>query len=132
MNACFRHDGKGVAAIEFAFIGPILFVLILGVVDLGRYFWIGSEVDHAIEAVLRDAAVKKNLSESEVKSLLTARLSSVSKGKFTISTNYTSSTPDTPRLLTINISSSFKPLGLLSSLTFPIAGTGQIPIIDLP
>ena len=63
MNACFRRDEKGVAAIEFAFIGPILFILILGVADLGRYFWIGHEVDHAIEIVLRDAAVNKNLSE---------------------------------------------------------------------
>src|SRR5690349_2358647 len=130
MNACFRRDEKGVAAIEFAFIGPILFILILGVADLGRYFWIGHEVDHAIEAVLRDAAVKKNLSESEVASLLSTRLGSISK--FTVSTTYTNSTPDTPRLLTINVSSSFKPLGLLSFLTFPISGTGQIPIIDLP
>jgi Flp pilus assembly protein TadG len=132
MNARFRHDRKGVAAIEFAFLGPVLFILILGVVDLGRYFWIGSEVDHAIEAVLRDAAVKKNMSESDITSLLKARLSTVSKQNFSVSTSYTNSTPDTPRLLTINISSSFKPLGLLSSLTFPIAGTGQVPVIDLP
>ena len=130
MNACFGRDEKGVAAIEFAFIGPILFILILGVADLGRYFWIGHEVDHAIEAVLRDAAVKKNMSESDVTSLLRARLGNVSQ--FTISTTYTGSTADTPRLLTINISSSFKPLGFLSFLTLPIAGTGQIPIIDLP
>ena len=82
MNARFRHDRKGVAAIEFAFLGPVLFILILGVVDLGRYFWIGSEVDHAIEAVLRDAAVKKNMSESDITSLLKARLSTVSKQNF--------------------------------------------------
>ena len=132
MNACFRRDRKGVAAIEFAFIGPILFILILGVVDLGRYFWIGHEVDQAIEIALRDAAVKRNLSESEINSSLAARLGAVSKGKLAISTSYISSTPDTPRLLTINITSSFKPLGFLSSLTFPISGTGQIPIIDLP
>jgi len=132
MNARFRRDGKGVAAIEFAFTGPILFILILGAADLGRYFWIGSEVDHAIETVLRDAAIKRNLSVSDVTSQLKARLDSVSKEPFTISTDYTNSTPDTPKLLTINITSSFKPLGLLSSLTFPIAGTGQIPIIALP
>lgn len=132
MNAYFRRDEKGVAAIEFAFIGPILFILILGIADLGRYFWIGHEVDHAIEIVLRDAAVKKNLSESQVTSLLKARLDNVSESPFTISTIYTSSTPDTPRLLTINISSSFKPLGFLSFLALPIGSTGQIPIIDLP
>lgn len=120
------------AAIEFAFIAPILFILLVGVVDLGRYFWLGSEVDHAIEAVLRDASVKKNLSVSDLTSQLKARLGSVSKQTFTISTDYTNSTPDTPRLLTINISSSFKPLGFLSSLTFPMANTGQIPIIDAP
>jgi Flp pilus assembly protein TadG len=132
MNACFRRDTKGLAAIEFAFIAPILFILVVGVVDLGRYFWLGSEVDHAIEAVLRDASVKKNLSVSDLTSQLKARLGSVSKQTFTISTDYTNSTPDTPRLLTINISSSFKPLGFLSSLTFPMANTGQIPIIDAP
>jgi Flp pilus assembly protein TadG len=130
MNARFRLDEKGVAAIEFAFIAPILFILILGVADLGRYFWMGHEVDHAIEAVLRDAAVEKNLSESQVTSLLKARLDSCPD--CAISTTYTSSTPDTPKLLTINVSSSFTPLGFLSFLTFPIDGTGQIPIIDLP
>ena len=132
MNAYFGRDEKGVAAIEFAFIGPILFILILGVADLGRYFWIGHEVDHAIETVLRDAAVKKNLSGSEITTLLKTRLVNVSDNDFTISTIYTSSTPDTPKLLTISISSSFKPIGPLSFLTLPIASTGQIPIIDLP
>ena len=128
----FRRDGKGSAAIEFAFVAPILFVLVLGVIDFGRYFWIGSEVNHAIEAVLRKAAVTKNLSVSEVKSLLKTRLSSVSMDKFSISADYTSPTEDTPRLLTINITSSFNPLGPLAPLTLPISGTGQIPIIDLP
>jgi Flp pilus assembly protein TadG len=132
MNACLRRDTKGVAAIEFAFIAPILFILLVGVVDLGRYFWIGSEVDHAIEAVLRDASVKKNLSVSDLTSQIKTRLASVSKQTFSVSANYTNSTADTPRLLTINITSSFKPLGLLSSLTFPVASTGQIPIIDTP
>jgi Flp pilus assembly protein TadG len=132
MKDRFCRVVKGNAAIEFAFIGPILFILILGLVDLGRYFWIASEVDHAIEAVLRDAAVKKNLSESELTSSLKARLDNVSESPFTISTIYTSSTSDTPRLLTINISSSFKPLGFLSFLALPIGSTGQIPIIDVP
>ena len=126
-----RSERCGCYRIRISRASP-LYLLILGVVDLGRYFWIGSEVDHAIEAVLRDAAVKKNMSESDITSLLKARLSTVSKQNFSVSTSYTNSTPDTPRLLTINISSSFKPLGLLSSLTFPIAGTGQVPIIDLP
>jgi Flp pilus assembly protein TadG len=45
-----RQDGA--VAVEFAFIGPILIVLLLGIAGWGGFFWIS----HAVQQVANDAA----------------------------------------------------------------------------
>jgi len=51
-RASFRHDERGVAAIEFAFVGPILIVLMFAIVCYGGYFWIA----HAVQQLANDSA----------------------------------------------------------------------------
>lgn len=48
----FRRDEQGVAAIEFAFVGPILIVLMFAIVCYGGYFWIA----HAVQQLANDSA----------------------------------------------------------------------------
>ena len=48
----FRKDERGVAAIEFAFVGPILIVLMFAIVCYGGYFWIA----HAVQQLANDSA----------------------------------------------------------------------------
>jgi Flp pilus assembly protein TadG len=48
----FSRRQDGAVAVEFAFIGPILVVMLLGIAGWGGYFW----VSHAVQQVTNDAA----------------------------------------------------------------------------
>jgi len=50
--ACFAHDKKGVAAVEFALIAPPLVLLVFGVLQYGLYFG----VSHSVQQLTNDAA----------------------------------------------------------------------------
>ena len=51
----FIRAKDGVAAVEFALIGPILIVMILGVVEAGRLFWFQSSLEYQVEEAARYA-----------------------------------------------------------------------------
>ncbi len=40
------RDRRGVAALEFALIAPALFLLTVGIIDVGRMMWMASTLEH--------------------------------------------------------------------------------------
>lgn len=46
------RDASGAVAVEFAFVGPILVLMLCGIMSYGGYFWIS----HAVQQVANDAA----------------------------------------------------------------------------
>lgn len=46
------RDTSGAAAVEFAFVGPLLVLMLCGIMGYGGYFWIS----HAVQQVANDAA----------------------------------------------------------------------------
>jgi Flp pilus assembly protein TadG len=46
------EDASGAAAIEFAIVGPLLFVLLLGILSYGGYFWTA----HAVQQLANNGA----------------------------------------------------------------------------
>ena len=54
----FCKDTRGSSAVEFALVAPILFGLMLGIVDFGRLLWLSSSVEHAATAGARYAGVR--------------------------------------------------------------------------
>mgnify|MGYP001071427833 FL=1 len=52
-----RRDDRGVAAVEAALVLPILLLLIMGIIDLGRAFATKQEVTHAAREAVRVYAV---------------------------------------------------------------------------
>ena len=48
----FVRADKGAVLVEFAIVGPILIVLLFGIVAYGGYFWLS----HAVQQVANDAA----------------------------------------------------------------------------
>src|SRR3954454_12012785 len=54
------RDESGTALVEFAFVLPLLLVLLLGIVDFGRAFNYWIDTTHLANVAARYAAVNKN------------------------------------------------------------------------
>lgn len=48
----FKRDRRGVAAVEFALVAPLLIVLMIGILSYGGYFWTA----HTVQQAANDAA----------------------------------------------------------------------------
>lgn len=53
-----RRDRRGGAMVEWALVAPMLIMLLLGSVDLGRYVWIRASLDHAAREGARYASLR--------------------------------------------------------------------------
>lgn len=52
---------SGTAAIEFAFVSPVLILLIFGVVEWGRFFWLRTTIEQGIESAARYGVFQNKL-----------------------------------------------------------------------
>jgi Flp pilus assembly protein TadG len=74
-----RRDQRGVAAIEFSMIAPILFGLLVGIIDVGRYMWTLNTIQYAIDQGVR-AGVVQQLSTEDVTDLVKNSLAGLKAG----------------------------------------------------
>lgn len=65
-----RADQRGAAAIEFAIIGPLLFTLLLGIVEMGRMFYVRESLEYATEQAARYYMVNPAANFTDVKTAL--------------------------------------------------------------
>lgn len=54
-------DDRGVAAVEFALVAPFFLMMVLGLIDFGRMFWVKSTMQFVVEQSARHAMVKPNI-----------------------------------------------------------------------
>jgi Flp pilus assembly protein TadG len=59
-NRLKARTKRGTAAIEYAIILPVLLLLLLGIMDLGRLMWIYTGLNRGVEAAARCGAVNTN------------------------------------------------------------------------
>jgi Flp pilus assembly protein TadG len=57
----FRHDARGVTAIEFAFTGPVFFALIFLVIEGAFLMWTQVGLQHGAEMAARCATINPSL-----------------------------------------------------------------------
>lgn len=53
-----RRDARGVAAVEFAMVAPVLFLLLIGVYDMGHTAYVSAVLHGAVKDVARDAGLE--------------------------------------------------------------------------
>ncbi len=58
INSRYKGDTRGAVAIEFAIVLPVLLVLMLGIMDVGRLMWTYSTITRATQAAARCFAIK--------------------------------------------------------------------------
>ena len=59
-----RRDTRGAMVVEFAILAPIFLILVLGIIDFGRLFWVKSTMQFAVEQTARYAMVNTDKSMS--------------------------------------------------------------------
>ena len=67
-------DRKGVSAIEFGILAPVLFTMLLGTLDFARMFYIRQSMENATEQALRYYMLNPSAAQSAVTSQLTAAM----------------------------------------------------------
>jgi Flp pilus assembly protein TadG len=64
----FRNS-RGSAAVEFAFVAPIMMAFLIGMVEMGRLFLIHNAMTFAVDESARAAMVRKTISKPELEAL---------------------------------------------------------------
>ncbi len=67
-------DRRGVAAIEFAVISPVLFGLIVGAADLGRMFYVRETLEYATGQAARYYSMNNSLASTTITTYLQCQM----------------------------------------------------------
>lgn len=76
LGAPRRRDTRGAAALEFALVAPILFLLLFGIIDYGYLINRSSMINNAVRDAAREGALHG--SQAEVSAVATAALAGFS------------------------------------------------------
>lgn len=128
MRVRLLRDQRGVAALEFALLGPIFFLLLLALIDLSIFFATHSIVDDAIEGAAR--AVRLGLLQNDPKgtkfrTVLCQRLFFVGCNNFTFSVK------PTANLAAVSPTPAFDASGHLVDQTYDPGHTEDIVVITI-
>lgn len=67
-----RKDGRGVAAIEFALMVPLLVAIIVGIAQMGKLYFAHSGLRNLVADAARFASISPRPSDSAIRSRITA------------------------------------------------------------
>ncbi len=90
----FLRDLRGTAVIEFAFVAPVLFVLTIGTIDVGRLVWSASMLHHMAREATRYASVRgadanSPVSEADIETYVKNRLIGIAANEVNVTTTWT-------------------------------------------
>ena len=97
----FLGNARGTAAIEFAFVAPVLFVLTIGTIDVGRLVWSASMLHHMARETTRYASVRGTgannpVSSSDVEAYVKNRLIGIAGNEVTVASTCVITTAPPP------------------------------------
>jgi Flp pilus assembly protein TadG len=88
----FRKQRRGAAAVEFAVVSPVFFLLVFGMIEYGRMVMVQQVVTNAAREGTRVAV----LDGSTTASVKTAAINAMAAGNVTITTSNVTVSPDPP------------------------------------
>ena len=89
----FLRERDGVAAVEFAFVAPVMLMLTVGTIDVGRLVWTSSMLDHTAREATRMASVRGSdslnpVSQAEVVTFVQNRIIGVKAADVNVVVNW--------------------------------------------
>jgi Flp pilus assembly protein TadG len=88
----FRKQRRGAAAVEFAVVAPVFFLLVFGMIEYGRMVMVQQIITNAAREGTRTAV----LDGSTTSSTKTAAINAMAAGNITVTTSNVTVSPDPP------------------------------------
>ena len=79
--AALAADAGGMAAIEFAFVAPMLFLLLIGAIQLGWAVHCAASVRWALDASARSLMINPSLTADDLRTAMAAKLGDIADAK---------------------------------------------------
>jgi hypothetical protein len=73
----WKDDESGATAVEFAIVGPIFLIMLIGIVQLSIAYFHGSSVQWAVDRAMRVAMVDADITSAEVEALISESLGDI-------------------------------------------------------
>lgn len=118
---------RGATAVEFALVAPIFLLIILGVFEVGRLFWIKSSMQYAVEESARYVMLNTSTTTSALETYATTTV----VGSFTGDITYVASkdTSTTPYTMTITATYAYTPLvDLIKMDAITLSTMSKVPL----
>ena len=83
MNAAINHlrrlkrDVAGATAVEFAVVGPVLFILVFGIIQTGLLIFTKQQLHYAVESAVRSVMINPAMAESEIRTHILNKMSTI-------------------------------------------------------
>ena len=119
-------DSRGASAVEFALIAPVVLIMMLGLIEFGRAFWIKSTLQFAVEEAGRYNMVYTSKTEAEIKAYAEGMLPSVLSGATVTATEETTGSDE---FMSITATFDFDSLvPLLNIPTITLQAKSRVPV----
>jgi Flp pilus assembly protein TadG len=122
-------DRRGTVAVEFALLAPCLLLLLVGTMEMGRAFWIGSTLQYAADETSRFLMVHRDASNTEVTAYALDKLVGIDPAQVTIEVER--ETVDEVDFITVRTHYTFAVLSsLLPTASTLLEGRARTPLLE--
>jgi Flp pilus assembly protein TadG len=119
---------RGVAALEFGMVAPLLILLLVAVMELGRMYWVRDSIEYAAEQTARWAMVNTAATDSQLKARALAQFDGVSGGTPVVSIGH--DTANGVNFLTVTLTYNFEFfVDFMGIGNLPLRGESRVPLI---
>lgn len=80
-----RAEQRGVAAVEFAFVFPVMLLFVIGIIECGRAVWTNYSLQTAAEDTARYVIANQKATDTQISTYLSGRLDLLNPTDLTIS-----------------------------------------------
>ncbi len=103
IDKCLKllKDCRGSAFVEFGILGPVFFLVIVGMIDFGRMMWLSNSVEHAATEGARYAAVRGTgkptvATAQQIEDFARAQVTLIPTGDMTVNVSWTPANNNNP------------------------------------
>ena len=102
----FARRREGAAAVEFAFVAPVLFLVVLGLFEFGIFAWNRHSLEYATEETGRVVMTKTSVTGTEVAAEIKSRVSGIKAEE--LDATVTQETVGTTTFVTLSVAYTYK------------------------